>query len=105
MILHLHLREPKSTIISCVALSVLLYLISIVDVDISATAPLTALTALHCTDNISLKVKDCAVDICQTAVVVWPKLLVVFHSGDLSGNWLALGNIHLVSHCDTLRSQ
>ena len=85
MILHLHLREPKSTIISCVALSVLLYLISIVDVDISATAPLTA---LHCTDNISLKVKDCAVDICQTAVVVWPKLLVVFHSGDLSGNWL-----------------
>ena len=95
MILNLHLREPKSTIISCVALSVLLYLISIVDVDISATAPLTA---LHCTDNISWKVKDCAVDICQTAVVVWPKLLVVFHSGDLSGNWLALGNIHLVSH-------
>ena len=30
--------------------------------------------------------------------VWWPKLLVVFHSGDLSGNWLALGNIHLVSH-------
>ena len=46
MILHLHLREPKSTIISCVALSVLLYLISIVDVDISATAPLHC-TALH----------------------------------------------------------
>ena len=93
MILHLHLREPKSTIISCVALSVLFYLIYC-----WCWYFCHGTTALHCTDNISWKVKDCAVDTCQTAVVVWPKLLVVFHSGDLSGNWLALGNIHLVSH-------
>ena len=104
MILHLHLREPKSTIISCVALSSVCSVCYVVS-DIYCWCwyfchGTTALhcTVLHCTDNISLKVKDCAVDICQTAVVVWPKLLVVFHSGDLSGNWLALGNIHLVSH-------